>query len=134
MSCRTYSDAKQSIQREPLLAALSRDDSMAQPVLFASQPLEVWPPMTPPTPHVRGNAAPFASCSFWTASRGAQVISCELIAHGHGQPVLRCGYGPHAVIRSQVIASEDVATAVAELWKAALMEQGFRIQASRSTS
>ena len=68
--------------------------------------------------------------SFWTASRGVQVISCQLIVPGQGQPILRCGYGPHAVIRSQVIASTDAAAAVSEVWKAALIEQGFRIEAA----
>ena len=64
---------------------------------------------------------------FWTAARGEQVISCELIVPGHGQPILRCAYGPQSVIRSQCIASEDAAAEVAEAWKTALVEQGFRI-------
>ena len=72
--------------------------------------------------------------SFWTVSRGAQVINCEFIVPGHGQPIVRCAYGPHAVIRSQVIASEDAAAAISEIWKAALLEQGFQIELSRSDS
>ena len=72
--------------------------------------------------------------SFWTVSRGAQVISCEFIVPGHGQPIVRCACGPHAVIRSQVIASEDAAAAVSEIWKAALLEQGFQIECTRSES
>ncbi len=69
-----------------------------------------------------------ASNSFWTASRGNQVINCELVMAAQGHAVLRCGYGSKAVIRSQVIASEDAATAVSETWKAALVLQGFRIE------
>ena len=65
--------------------------------------------------------------SLWTASRGEQVISCDLIVPGHGQPILRCAYGPQAVIRSQCIATADAAAEVAETWKAALMQQGFRV-------
>ena len=65
--------------------------------------------------------------AFWTASRGDQVISCEFIVPGHGQPILRCAFGPQSVIRSQCIASADAAAEVAETWKAALVEQGFRI-------
>ena len=91
--------------------------------------------MSPVSPVVHGDdARRLVSSSFWTASRGAQVISCELIARGDGHPVLRCSYGPHAVIRSQVIASKDAAAAVSEIWKAALMAQGFRIDATRSDS
>jgi hypothetical protein len=71
---------------------------------------------------------------FWTVSRGAQVINCEFIVPGHGQPIVRCACGPHAVIRSQVIASEDAAAAVSEIWKAALLEQGFQVEFSRSDS
>ena len=88
--------------------------------------------MSPLSPEVRPGASSSVSSSFWTASRGTQVISCELIAGVHGQPILRCSSGPHAVIRSQVIASEDSAAAVSEIWKAALMEQGFRIDDGRS--
>ena len=65
--------------------------------------------------------------SFWTAARGEQVISCELVVPAQGQPILRCAYGPQSIIRSQCIASADAAAEVAETWKAALMEQGFRI-------
>jgi len=91
--------------------------------------------MSPLSPEVRGDdATRLVSSSFWTASRGAQVISCELIARGDGHPVLRCSCGPHAVIRSQVLASEDAAAAISEVWKAALMEQGFRIDATRPSS
>ena len=72
--------------------------------------------------------------SLWTASRGEQVISCELIVLEYGQPILRCAYGPHAVIRSQVIASKDAAAALSEVWKAALLEHGFQIEFSRSDS
>ena len=90
--------------------------------------------MTHQSPQVRSDAAQVALSSVWTASRGAQVINCELIVPGHGQPILRCSYGPHAVIRSQVIASEDAAAAVSEVWKAALMAQGFRIEPRRSES
>ena len=71
---------------------------------------------------------------FWTVSRGAQVINCDFIVPGHGQPIVRCAYGPHAVIRSQVIASEDAAAALSEIWKAALLEQGFQVAVSRSDS
>ena len=65
--------------------------------------------------------------SLWTASRGEQVISCELVVPGHGQPILRCAFGPHSVIRSPCLASEDAAAEGAEAWKAALEQQGFRI-------
>ena len=67
--------------------------------------------------------------SFWTASRGSQVINCELVLAGE-QALLRCGFGPQAVIRSQFIASEDAATALSETWKAALLIQGFRIDST----
>ena len=65
--------------------------------------------------------------SFWTASRGEEVINCELIVPGRGPATLRCGYGPQSVIRSQFIASPDAAAEVADTWKAALLGQGFRI-------
>ena len=90
--------------------------------------------MSHQSPQAREDASRFSLSSFWTASRGAQVVNCELIVPRHGQPILRCGYGPHAVIRSQVIASEDAAAAVSEIWKAALMAQGFRIESTRSES
>ena len=90
--------------------------------------------MSHPSPLARDNARQVVFNSFWTASRGQQVINCELIVPDHGQPILRCGYGPHAVIRSQVIASEDAAATVSEIWKAALMELGFQIESRRSES
>ena len=65
--------------------------------------------------------------SLWTASRGEQVINCELIVPGRGLATLRCAYGPHEVIRSQSLASPDAATEVADSWKAFLVEQGFHI-------
>jgi len=64
---------------------------------------------------------------FWVAARGEQVINCELLVPGEGQAILRCGYGPQAVIRSQSIVSADAAAEVAATWKTALEEQGFRI-------
>ena len=67
---------------------------------------------------------------FWTLSRGEQVISCELVSSGAGRSILRCGYGPQTVVRSQFIASEAAATAVSEVWRAALLLQGFRGDAS----
>jgi len=79
-------------------------------------------------------AARVVMSSFWTASRGAQVVRCQLIVPRQGHPIVRCGYGPHAVIRSQVISSTDAAVAVAEAWKAALLEHGFRIDATPSPS
>jgi hypothetical protein len=75
-----------------------------------------------------------ALSSIWTVSRGGQVVRCELIVPPAGQPILRCGYGPHAVIRSQCIPSEDAAVAIAEIWKAALLEHGFRVESSRTES
>jgi hypothetical protein len=66
--------------------------------------------------------------SYWTASRGAEVINCELVTAAKGQAVLRCSCGPQTVIRSQFIASEEAAAAVSETWKAALQLQGFRIE------
>jgi hypothetical protein len=63
----------------------------------------------------------------WTASRGEQVINCELIEPGTGQAILRCGYGPASIIRSQFIVAPDTAAEVAETWKTALVAQGFRI-------
>jgi hypothetical protein len=65
---------------------------------------------------------------YWTASRGTEVINCELVRAAKGQPVLRCSCGPQSVIRSQFIASEEAAAAVSETWKAALRLQGFRIE------
>ena len=67
-----------------------------------------------------------ASISFWTLSRGEQVITCELVPSSGGHSILRCGYGPQTIVRSQFIASEAAATAVSEVWKAALLLQGFR--------
>jgi hypothetical protein len=66
--------------------------------------------------------------SFWTASRGSEVIHCELVLAAVGKPILRCGYGPQAVIRSQFISSDAAAATVAEVWKAALELQGFHIE------
>jgi hypothetical protein len=85
------------------------------------------------TPRGREDAGVVLS-SIWTASRGAQVVHCELVVPAVGRPILRCGYGPHAVIRSQCIPSEDAAAAIAEVWKAALMEHGFRVQSGRPGS
>lgn len=67
------------------------------------------------------------SSPLWTASRGEQLISCELVVPLEGHTMLRCGYGPQAVIRSQFIASPDAAAVVAEAWKLALVQQGFRV-------
>ena len=64
----------------------------------------------------------------WTLSRGEQVITCELVTSGAGQSILRCGYGPQTVVRSQFIASEDAAGVVSESWRAALLLQGFRVE------
>jgi len=69
--------------------------------------------------------------SLWTLSRGEQVITCELVASSAGHSILRCGYGPHATVRSQVISSEAAVTAVSETWRAALMLEGFRAPATR---
>jgi len=65
---------------------------------------------------------------FWTLSRGEQVITCELIPSEAGRSILRCGYGPQTV-RSQFISSPAAATAVSEVWRAALLLQGFRGEA-----
>jgi hypothetical protein len=91
---------------------------------------------TPPhsgTPHALISGmlpliAPAVVNSIWTAFRGAEVINCELVTIAQGRAVLRCGYGPQRVIRSQFIASEEAAAAVSETWKAALLLQGFRIE------
>jgi hypothetical protein len=69
----------------------------------------------------------FVLSSLWTASRGEQIVNCELMVPGRGLATLRCGYGPHSVIRSQCIASPDAATEVADSWKALFVEQGFHI-------
>jgi hypothetical protein len=69
----------------------------------------------------------FRMSSLWTASRGNQVINCELIVPRHGYAVIRCGYGPESIIRSQLIFSPEAAAAVAETWKAAILAQGYRI-------
>ena len=68
--------------------------------------------------------------SLWTLSRGNQVITCELIASSGGHSILRCGYGPHTPVRTQLISSEAAAAAVSETWKAALMLEGFRLPAT----
>jgi hypothetical protein len=65
--------------------------------------------------------------SLWTAARGDQVINCELIVPSRGPSIVRCGYGPEATIRSQCIVSSEAADAVAEVWKMALLAQGFRL-------
>lgn len=72
--------------------------------------------------------APVVVNSFWTASRGTEVINCELVMPAKGQAVLRCSCGSQSVIRSQFIASEEAAAAVSETWKAALRLQGFRVE------
>lgn len=69
--------------------------------------------------------------SFWIAARGEQIINCELLVPAEGQTILRCRYGPQAVIRSQFIASTDAAAEVAATWQTALEEQGFRIVSPR---
>ena len=71
-----------------------------------------------------------ALISLWTLSRGEQVITCELVASSTGQSILRCGYGPNAPVRTQVISSEAAVSAVSETWKAALMLEGFRAPAT----
>jgi hypothetical protein len=65
--------------------------------------------------------------SLWTAARGGQVISCELVVPSHGPTIIRCGYGPESIIRSQCIVSSEAAAVVAETWKMALLAQGFRL-------
>ena len=81
-----------------------------------------------PPSHLNLTTEPdFVLSSLWTASRGEQVVSCDLIVPGRGLATLRCGYGPHSVIRSQCIASPDAATEVANSWKALFVEQGFHI-------
>jgi hypothetical protein len=65
--------------------------------------------------------------SLWTAARGGQVINCELIVPSHGPAIIRCGYGPESIIRSQCIVSSEAAAVVAETWKMALLAQGFRL-------
>ena len=110
----------------------ARPRPLAQPVLFEDDASLVWrfhADVSPVSPQVRDDDGRVSSRARSGPHRAAQqVINCELIVPGHGQPILRCGYGPHAVIRSQVIASEDAAAAVSEIWKAALMAQGFRIE------
>ena len=82
--------------------------------------------------HLASGMLPLAALpvvnSFWTASRGTEVINCELVMAAKGQAVLRCSCGPQSVIRSQFIASEEAAAAVSETWKAALRLQGFRVE------
>ena len=67
------------------------------------------------------------STSLWTAARGAQVVNCELVVPSHGPAIVRCGYGPESIIRSQCIVSSEAAAVVAETWKMALLAQGFRL-------
>jgi hypothetical protein len=89
-------------------------------------------------PDARRNTAesePVVRCtSLWIAARGAQVINCELIVPSHGPAIVRCGYGPESIIRSQCIVSSEAAAAVAETWKMALLAQGFRLDRSSATS
>ena len=73
------------------------------------------------------SGAEYRSSSLWTAARGAQTISCELIVPRRGQAVLRCAYGSESIIRSQFVGSDEAASAVAETWKMALLAQGFRL-------
>ncbi|HZI81423.1 MAG TPA: hypothetical protein VFD69_18010 [Vicinamibacterales bacterium] len=76
----------------------------------------------------RSTAETAAQCQpLWTAARGAQVINCELIVPSHGPAIIRCGYGPESIIRSQCIVSSEAAAVVAETWKMALLAQGFRL-------
>ena len=63
--------------------------------------------------------------SFWTLSRGDQVITCELVPSSSGPSILRCGFGSRTIVRSQFISSPAAATAVSEAWRAALLLQGF---------
>lgn len=72
--------------------------------------------------------------SMWTAWRGAQHINCELIQPGTGHAILRCGFGPQSIIRSQFIFSADAAAEVAERWKADVIAHGFRIVPGSSES
>lgn len=85
-------------------------------------------------PGERDDDKPFVWSSLWTAARGEQVINCEFIVADTGAATLRCGYGSGAVIRSQYIASAGAAAEVAETWKSALIEQGFRIMPRLSLS
>jgi hypothetical protein len=78
-------------------------------------------------------AADFRQSSLWTASRGNQVVNCELLVLRQGHAVIRCGYGPDALIRSQVIVSAEAAAVVAETWKAAILAQGFRLDPATPT-
>jgi len=81
----------------------------------------------------RSTAETVVRCeSLWTAARGAQVINCELIVPSHGPAIIRCGYGPESIIRSQCIVSSEAAAAVAETWKTALLAQGFRLDPSKA--
>ena len=89
-----------------------RGGALAQSVLLSG----CAPPMERP-----------ALIPFWTLSRGEQVITCELVRSGRGPAILRCGYGPQTVVRSQFISSPAAATAVSETWRAALLLQGFRV-------
>lgn len=85
-------------------------------------------------PREQDDHKPFIWSSLWTAARGEQVINCELIVAETGAATLRCGYGTGAVIRSQYIASAGAAAEVAETWKSALLEQGFRVMPRISLS
>ncbi len=71
-----------------------------------------------------------SSIPFWTLSRGDQTITCELVASSAGHSILRCGYGPQTLVRSQFISSKDAAAALSETWRAALLLQGFRAAAT----
>jgi hypothetical protein len=77
---------------------------------------------------------PFIWSSLWTAARGEQLINCELIVAGTGKATLRCGFGPGAVIRSQIMPSASAAAEVSESWKSALVAQGFRVAPRMSLS
>jgi hypothetical protein len=74
-----------------------------------------------------------ASIEFWTLTRGDQVITCELVTSSGGQSIVRCGSGQQTV-RSQFISSSAAAPAVSETWRAALLLQGFRVEAGRSST
>jgi len=69
----------------------------------------------------------------WTLSRGDQVITCELVTSSGGQSIVRCGSAQQTV-RSQFIASSAAAAAVSETRRAALLLQGFRVEAGRSST
>ena len=75
----------------------------------------------------RDDDKPFIWSSLWTVARRDQLINCEFVVTGTGTATLRCGYGPGAVIRSQCVASTSAAVELANAWKTALVEQGFRV-------